>query len=97
MASSKCDVVGHIEEDGSLVLNQRECAYIELDPTEVDECQSCVYLPLCMGGCAVDRSKTHEIDNTDLQLGRNCSTLKYNLVDMLKLCISLAPVTTSSL
>jgi len=87
MASTSKHVIGHIEKDGKLVVNRKECIALALDPLDIQICKNCFCLPLCMGGCAVDRTKTACIEQSDMKLGRNCSPLKYNLVDMLKLYI----------
>lgn len=44
-------------------------AYLLYDPTRDDECRSCKYLPLCMGGCPDRRLRT----------GERCASVKYNL------------------
>jgi len=84
LASSNKHKIGRIEEKGKMILNGKESTALALDPLDNQDCRDCIHLPLCMGGCAVDRSTSTSSDNCDMRLGINCNPIKYNLIDIIK-------------
>lgn len=47
--------IGVLSEAGEMFLNARYCTWTEKTVLEDPECQSCVYLPQCMGGCSLKK------------------------------------------
>lgn len=46
-------LMGKIDEDGNVIdITYRYVDWMSHNPTEVEECRSCKYLPACGGGCA---------------------------------------------
>ena len=56
------DVIGHLERDGELVLNQRSEQWM-VNYFDDRACMECSFLPLCQGGCPLQR----------LQGGKTCA------------------------
>lgn len=50
--------VGKLKEDGTVELNKSFYAYGIYNPTETEPCESCPYLPICIGECAFERKET---------------------------------------
>ncbi len=48
---------GKLEEDGSLVYNKNFYAHGIYNPLELEQCEPCPYLPLCIGECTYDRKE----------------------------------------
>lgn len=62
------EVIGHIDDYENL--NSRTAKWLKYDPFEIDECRSCIALPVCMGGCA-----QHAMDK--LQYHNRCGTFRH--------------------
>lgn len=46
--------IGHLEQDGTMKEELYTLAdWMSINPTNVEECRECIYLPSCGGGCAV--------------------------------------------
>jgi uncharacterized protein len=73
--SAQC--VGHLEDDGSLKRNDDQWKKWVNDDLFAPRCRSCVYLPLCMGGCRKTRMKTDQDEE--------CSLVATNASYLLKL------------
>jgi len=70
--SSQC--VGHLQPDGSLKLNEDHWKKWVRDDLFGPRCRSCVYLPLCMGGCRKTRLQV-ESDQECCLVATNASYL----------------------
>jgi len=50
------DLIGNISETGLIKLKKDKNDYwVQKDPLKFDECRKCAFLPLCMGGCNMQR------------------------------------------
>ena len=63
------EVVGNIRDYTNL--NGRLHKWLQFDPFSDPECQTCIALPVCMGGCAVHAMDPKQHDN-------RCITFRYN-------------------
>jgi uncharacterized protein len=68
--------VGRLRSDGSLERNEREWAKWVNDDLFASRCYSCVYLPLCMGGCRKTRMEAER--------GAECALIATNASYVLK-------------
>lgn len=48
---------GKLKEDGTLTYNKNYYAHGLYNPLELEQCEKCPYLPLCVGECAYDRKE----------------------------------------
>ena len=48
---------GKLKEDGTLIYNKNFYAHGVYNPIELEQCEKCPYLPLCIGECAYDRKE----------------------------------------
>ncbi len=62
------EVIGHIDDYENL--NSRTGKWLKYNPFEIDECRSCIALPVCMGGCA-----QHAMDK--IQYHNRCGTFRH--------------------
>ncbi len=44
--------VGHIDGNGETIFNCEYYEQMSRNPLEFEECRDCIYLPMCVGGCA---------------------------------------------
>ncbi len=44
--------VGHIDEHGETIFNYEYYKQMSRNPLELEECRTCKYVPVCVGGCA---------------------------------------------
>ncbi|WP_237698525.1 SPASM domain-containing protein [Pyrococcus sp. NA2] len=52
-------VVGSIDENGNFIPTPFYYDAKSRDALEVEECKTCNFLPICMGGCAVESIRKH--------------------------------------
>lgn len=62
------EVVGHINDYDNF--DSRTSKWLKYDPFTIDECRSCIALPVCMGGCA-----QHAMDK--IQYENRCGTFRH--------------------
>ena len=48
-------IIGGIDEDGSISIDDRKKVFWDKDPFDFEECKQCSILPLCLGGCQMKR------------------------------------------
>ena len=48
-------IIGQINEDGELEIDEMKKTFWDKDPCEFEECKKCKVLPLCLGGCQMKR------------------------------------------
>lgn len=62
--------VGNINEIDNEFNHKLLLEYMLFDPTKDNECSKCKYLPLCMGGCPIQRLQSNAVQ---------CDRIKYSL------------------
>ncbi|EPW4425771.1 radical SAM protein [Vibrio vulnificus] len=73
--------VGHINKEGKIVTNENLKPWREKNIFSDIECKKCIYLPQCMGGCALKKN---------IHCKDWCPSEKYNLHDYVNRCYSLS-------
>ena len=79
---------GEINPAGDLEKNGIENIAQVYDPFDLDKCLTCIQLPLCVGGCAkgiIEKGDICQKGSDDLV---ECSPIKYNMKDIVRLYIS---------
>lgn len=75
--------IGHLDENGNTKLNWKNQYWLSYDLFEIEECRSCKYLPLCMGGCL---AKSMKDMLTQGEIGKGeCTVAKFNLLKRLEI------------
>lgn len=74
----KAKSIGNIKNGNYSLSKMAHCVFME-DPFLDTECRACCILPICGGGCPIDREKKKEG-----KLSTTCSFLKNSITDILK-------------
>ena len=65
-----------VQRIGEAGVNEKQLyRYMLFDPTEVEPCRSCKYLPICMGGCPCQRLQNGEV---------KCDMIRYSLDKLMR-------------
>ena len=59
-------IVGYIDEEGNLALNDKYLQWMGIDPSAYEKCKRCPFLPVCVGGCPAQAYRKYGVYNKPL-------------------------------